>query len=270
MEPEDREVDGTDESDDLAVEAAIAAAVAEQFSSAPNFGPGDLTERIGDILDTTVGPLIRAYILRVLSRMLSQVGSTQVLHDVLEWVTSQAYEETLAETSESVMEILRDPDNVPRRAPSSNFVPYGTPAPVSEVLNPGLPSGPRIVQNPQGDLNYAQETGPDGDTEVYRRLGIALRTASRVTATNARESAKAGMAVRLGATGKVWRTRRDERVRVSHADLEGEFQPIDGVFVTINNSVLRRPGDSLAPLGEIINCRCRLSYRIPIRTEEAA
>ena len=254
MDPEEQEVDGTDESDDLAVEAAIAAAIAEQFSSAPNFGPGDLTERIGDILDVTVGPLLRAYILRVIGRMLSQAGSSPALYSAIDWITAQAYEETLAETAESVVEILRDPDNVPRRAPASNFIPYATSAPTSETLNPGLPSGPRIVANPQGDLGYVQEIDPNGDVEAYRRLGLALRTASRVTATNARETAKAGMAFRLGATGKVWRTRRDDRVRVSHADLEGEFQPIDGVFVTVAGASLRRPGDPLAPIGEIINC----------------
>ena len=101
------------------------------------------------------------------------------------------------------------------------------------------------------------------DGEAYRRLRVGMASVSRVLATYAREMAKENLALGLGATGRVWHTMKDERVRVSHYDLEGEFKPVGEPFVTIRDAELMRPGDPTAPLAERVHCRCRLSWRIP-------
>ena len=65
-------------------------------------------------------------------------------------------------------------------------------------------------------------------------------------------------AINAGVVTKVWRTARDNRVRDSHAELDGQTAPIDGVFA----NGLAYPGDPSGPPEEIINCRCFLETRI--------
>lgn len=60
---------------------------------------------------------------------------------------------------------------------------------------------------------------------------------------------------------KRWVTRKDARVRTEHSFLEGKAVPIGSGFA-VNGSVLRFPGDPLAPLHLTINCRCKLRYQI--------
>jgi uncharacterized protein with gpF-like domain len=71
---------------------------------------------------------------------------------------------------------------------------------------------------------------------------------------------KAEAAMRLGYTHKIWVTRLDERVRTSHAMLEGQTQEGAQPFVTINGDEIKYPGDRDAPLSEWINCRCSLLW----------
>jgi uncharacterized protein with gpF-like domain len=64
---------------------------------------------------------------------------------------------------------------------------------------------------------------------------------------------------RLGATEKTWVTRKDSAVRTEHRLLHGKSVPLGDGFV-LNDSVLRFPGDPLAPPSLTINCRCRLRF----------
>jgi len=64
----------------------------------------------------------------------------------------------------------------------------------------------------------------------------------------------------VGFKAKEWVTARDERVRDSHAALDGKVIGLTEAFQTINGSQLYFPGDaSTADPGEYINCRCRLA-----------
>lgn len=95
----------------------------------------------------------------------------------------------------------------------------------------------------------------------------AARTAAeglaRAVVVPGRESARFQVATDLGAIYKVWRTRRDNRVRVTHGGLEGNRVPLNNSFVTFEGDELRFPGDPLAPIRATANCRCRLSYLVP-------
>lgn len=57
-----------------------------------------------------------------------------------------------------------------------------------------------------------------------------------------------------------WITKRDTKVRPSHHDADGQVRAVREPFI-VGDSLLRFPGDPLAPIHETANCRCRLRYR---------
>lgn len=65
----------------------------------------------------------------------------------------------------------------------------------------------------------------------------------------------------VGALTKTWITRRDTKVRPGHQFLQGKTVELGNGFV-VDGSVLRFPGDPLAPPALTINCRCRLRFNV--------
>lgn len=57
-----------------------------------------------------------------------------------------------------------------------------------------------------------------------------------------------------------WISRRDDKVRHSHEVADGQSRGMREPFI-VGSSLLRFPGDPLAPVHETANCRCRLRYR---------
>jgi len=62
---------------------------------------------------------------------------------------------------------------------------------------------------------------------------------------------------------KKWLASHDDRVRDSHAQLDGQEAEVDEDFVTINGNHIAFPGDPSAPPEEVYNCRCTLLYVYP-------
>ena len=58
---------------------------------------------------------------------------------------------------------------------------------------------------------------------------------------------------------KTWITRKDSHVRDAHRLLHGKTVPVGDGFA-VDGSVLRFPGDPLAPPSLTMNCRCRLRF----------
>lgn len=58
--------------------------------------------------------------------------------------------------------------------------------------------------------------------------------------------------------GKEWVTQDDDRVRDSHASMDGQARRWDEPFQTAAGNYLMYPGDTSAPIEEWINCRCNL------------
>ena len=55
-----------------------------------------------------------------------------------------------------------------------------------------------------------------------------------------------------------WRSLRDLKVRPTHTVLDGQQRRWDEPFESPSGALIRFPGDPLAPLSEVINCRCFL------------
>ena len=85
------------------------------------------------------------------------------------------------------------------------------------------------------------------------------------TVNGAREGAVAALSV-AGQPGvkpritRQWVSKRDERVRDAHRELDGQILPVGEPF-RVDGSSLRWPRDPIAPLHLTINCRCRARYR---------
>lgn len=65
----------------------------------------------------------------------------------------------------------------------------------------------------------------------------------------------------IGAPTKTWKTRKDARVRQAHSILDNKTVSIDDGFAA-GDTVLRFPGDPLAPPNLTINCRCKLRFSL--------
>ena len=67
-------------------------------------------------------------------------------------------------------------------------------------------------------------------------------------------------AVKSGKQYKTWLTENDDRVRMNHAEVDGEKIPIDEMF-TVGSDRMRYPHDYLnGSAGNLINCRCVCIY----------
>jgi len=61
---------------------------------------------------------------------------------------------------------------------------------------------------------------------------------------------------------RTWITAHDEKVRGSHAAMDGQVRPFGEPFVSGNGYKLRYPGDPDAPASETVECRCALTTRL--------
>lgn len=67
------------------------------------------------------------------------------------------------------------------------------------------------------------------------------------------------------AVTRIWRSAGDDRVRHTHADMNGQqVQGLDAPFQSSSGALLKFPGDTSLGAGaaEVINCRCDTDYRI--------
>lgn len=85
-------------------------------------------------------------------------------------------------------------------------------------------------------------------------LGVSMTTA-------AVEGAKSAVYGKGGPhVTKTWWTESDEKVRASHWENEGEIKAAHEPFV-VGSTAMMFPGDPLAPVEEVANCRCWLEWQ---------
>lgn len=232
------EVDPYDEQDSIATELAIAAAITAVLANP--IDARDLTPiKAESILRSAVQTVLAHYAQRVLTDFLygwrGKSSPTPDELDLIQTSIRQTVDKVIEDTAKSVVQIA-------------------------------AASKKKLEQAPGPDTTYEQGLH-EAQAEAFDRLRNGLNGVSRLLTTRTREEAKLKYAVALGALGKVWRTRRDAKVRTVHADLEGHFERIGDAFPEINGDRLQYPGDPAAPLRSTINCRCRLSFRMPLPTQ---
>ncbi len=114
----------------------------------------------------------------------------------------------------------------------------------------------------------AQAMGDDEERSLLLRTALVaifvnlLGKRRRAMAEHEAQSAhNAGVYLSAKDAGgrKRWVTRKDSKVRAAHAYLEGKEVDIEDGF-TVAGTMLRFPGDPIAPPGLVYNCRCRLRF----------
>lgn len=58
---------------------------------------------------------------------------------------------------------------------------------------------------------------------------------------------------------KIWTSQRDDRVRPAHWDADGQEQPLAEPFI-VDDEELFYPGDPNGSPGNVINCRCYITF----------
>lgn len=99
----------------------------------------------------------------------------------------------------------------------------------------------------------------------HRAEAIAQTEASKAVHEGANIMFKQAIAVGALVVDQIvrtWITRLDGKVRDSHNGMHGQKRGIDEVFISDAGNALRFPHDSLAPLSEIVHCRCVLIIMI--------
>ena len=107
---------------------------------------------------------------------------------------------------------------------------------------------------------------------AYERRLLALRaetvarteamTALHAAQLEALEQAVDDGALQANQVRRVWRSAGDRRVRHTHQAMNGDSVGLREVFTSPSGAALRFPGDPLAPVGEVVNCRCWCEPRI--------
>ena len=121
------------------------------------------------------------------------------------------------------------------------------------------------------ELSYLKPTGEA--TEFAWRAERLARTAS----TTLYNDAMIDQLAEDGFTHKLWVTYHDDKVRETHQQADGMSIPIEQPFI-VGGSAMMQPGDTSAPIGEWINCRCvivgengpttpGIDWSIPVMTE---
>ena len=90
-------------------------------------------------------------------------------------------------------------------------------------------------------------------------LGKRKRTIAELESQASHNAGTYFGGIRMGGGKKTWLSRRDAKVRPEHVALNGKTVDMKQGFA-VGESLLRFPGDPLAPLSLTINCRCRLRF----------
>lgn len=123
---------------------------------------------------------------------------------------------------------------------------------LQRIINKGFEAGKTNDQ-------IAKDLIEAGQITNYRRALRASRTETHSMAVNSMHEMVVGSGV---AQIKEWITARDERVRTSpfnHQAADGERVPINDHFLMTGEPMMF-PGDPSGSPGNIINCRCVVSY----------
>jgi hypothetical protein len=90
------------------------------------------------------------------------------------------------------------------------------------------------------------------DRSSYKAMRVARTEVSSASGWAQREAAKQSGVVKT----KKWISSRDDRVRDSHVDMDGEEKQLEEAY----SNGLQYPGDTSGDPAEFIQCRCVEAY----------
>ncbi len=113
-------------------------------------------------------------------------------------------------------------------------------------------AAPVVKRDENGRPKYRRTAGLDvGGMSWINRM----RTEARTSVTGLDGLLSTDAMRRQGKPFKMWVTRKDEKVRTTHAHADGQTVPVNDTF-TVGGFPMRHPGDRQAPASETVNCRC--------------
>lgn len=152
-----------------------------------------------------------------------------------------------------------------------------SPEEVESMSEDILLTAEKVNQTTYSDLLTAFNTAREDsdDLDVAAKLVLLTFLIRKVFAKRRKEARKAAEATITGAysygahtaanlegkISKTWVSQKDSRVRSAHVALDGKKVPIDQPFY-VRGVPIRFPGDPLAPIELIIQCRCYLRYSL--------
>lgn len=125
---------------------------------------------------------------------------------------------------------------------------------------------PLLVSLPGKPFHEDLPGDSDEPAIVAQRVASAVRNGARFYVAEEIERVTPPEAVEKVKLRKTWHSKKDTRVRASHAflgDKTYEYHTVDvgSPFISITGAKLRFPGDPTAPLHEIARCRCFMTVR---------
>lgn len=131
----------------------------------------------------------------------------------------------------------------------------------------GAAPGKGLLVSPPGKP-FREDLPGDSDEPaiVAQRVASAVRNGARFYVAEEIERVTPPETVEKVKLRKTWHSKKDSRVRASHAflgDKSYEYHTVDvgSPFISITGAKLRFPGDPKAPLHEIARCRCFMTVR---------
>lgn len=120
-----------------------------------------------------------------------------------------------------------------------------------------IPHEPDYIPRLVDDIIETTNRHPDDSYYLSRDRALLIAQNESNTAYNYVDYDNA---VKNGKQYKVWITENDDRVRMDHAEVDGQKIPIDEMF-TVGNDKMRYPHDYVnGSADNLVNCRCVCVY----------
>lgn len=129
-------------------------------------------------------------------------------------------------------------------------------------VEPSVKEAEKVIEKPIDGKTYRDRVRDYLNGDMGDTTGTPMEAIARVAETDAvRIFNEAGLFVAManGANNKTWHTMEDNRVRDTHAPLDGTSSPIEGYFYTYDGDKAMNPG-GFSSASNNVNCRCWLTF----------
>ena len=129
-------------------------------------------------------------------------------------------------------------------------------------IEPSVEDAREVINRPIAGKTFEERVRDYLNGDMGETTGTPAEAIARVADTDSvriYNEAKLNTAAKLGATEKTWHTMGDNKVRDTHAPLDGVSAPINGQFYTWDADSAPAPGQ-FEKADNNVNCRCWLTF----------